>query len=83
MVVAFNQSSENIQQKHIPTVDYPSSRVLCQEPQTAEATSTGRAEATDLPDLVTISSPHSLQEEVVLEGGQTGHLIPSQFSFDP
>lgn len=49
MAVTFDQSSENIQQKHIPTVDYPSSRVLCQEPQTAEATSTGRAEATDLP----------------------------------
>lgn len=83
MAVTFNQLSESIQQKHIPTVDYPSSRVLCQEPQTAEATSTRRAEATDLPDLVTISSPHSVQEEVALDGGQVGPLIPSQFSFDP
>ena len=64
-------------------MDYPSSRVLCQEPQTAEATSTRSAEATDLPDLVTISSPHSLQEEVALDGSQIGALIPSQFSFDP
>lgn len=74
MAVTFDQSSESIQQKHIPTVDYPSG-VPCQNPQMAETT--------DLPNLVTISSPHRLQEEVALEGGQIGHLIPSQFSFDP
>lgn len=74
MAVTFDQLSESIEQKHIPTVDYPSG-VPCQDPQTAEAT--------DLPNLVTISSPHSLQEEVALEGGQMGHLLPSQFSFDP
>lgn len=74
MAVTFDQSSESIQQKHIPTVDYPSG-VLCQEPQTAEAT--------DLPNLVTISSPHSLQEEVALEGGQIGHLIHPSFPLIP